>query len=505
MPTEADDVVATATSGSLTATTGTTAVCRSLDMSLYTATFTISAGKLLTVGDVTGGTDPPGNNALLFSAAMSFVMENSACIIRLNSQTTTVLNVDFAGKSAAGQIIFGNTSGVNGSWKLTGDLVTTTALTLSRGTLDANGYNVTMQSLTSSGGFTRQIIMGAGQWTITGSGTIVTVSGAVSLTVTRSNPIICNYSGASSVIISAVQNSEAATLDFKFTAGTYALFLTQYVHDVIFDGFAGTFNNSIQNIFGNFLIESGSSGMTLGSGTSALTFSATSGTKTIDLGGKTLDRPLTINGVGGTFQLGDNLTLGATRALTVTNGTFDANNHNVDCGSVSSSNSNVRSILMGSGTWTVRNSGTAWTTATATNLTFNAGTSTLVLADTNNRTINTNVTFYNLSCVVATARTLTFTDGTAPGASNSLTLQGASGQLLTLAGSSTGGWSIGVPSTQSLGYLSVSRSTATGNTAAAGLTSTDGGNNTNWTFGSSSAIGLGGVAMRCRHRSFMRW
>ena len=87
-----------------------------------------------------------------------------------------------------------------------------------------------------------------------------------------------------------------------------------------FTGFAGTLGaiGSLCTIYGSLTI---STGLTLTASANALTFGATSGTKTITTNGKTLDFPLTIKGVGGTFALADALTLGSTRALTVTNGT----------------------------------------------------------------------------------------------------------------------------------------------------------------------------------------
>lgn len=110
-------------------------------------------------------------------------------------------------------------------------------------------------------------------------------------------------------------------------------------------------------------------------------------------------------------------------------------------------------------------------------------TGTLNLNGTSQTVTPSGTTVFNLTKTVAAADTLTFTDGTTLTVSNAVTLQGAAGQLLTLAGSSTGGWTIGMPATQTLAYLSVSHSTATGNTAAAGSTSTSGGNNNFWTFG----------------------
>ena len=52
-----------------------------------------------------------------------------------------------------------------------------------------------------------------------------------------------------------------------------------------------------------------------------LTFNGT-GSQTITTAGKTFDFPVTFDGVGGTFALQDALTLGSTRALTMTDGTL---------------------------------------------------------------------------------------------------------------------------------------------------------------------------------------
>jgi len=100
-------------------------------------------------------------------------------------------------------------------------------------------------------------------------------------------------------------------------------------------------------IYGNLTI---ASGMTLTASANAMTFGATSGPKTITTSAKTLDFPLTFNGVGGSWQLQDALTMGTTRTLTHTNGTIDLNGKNLTIG-------------------------TSYTTAAGTkNLTFNLGT-----------------------------------------------------------------------------------------------------------------------------------
>jgi len=85
-----------------------------------------------------------------------------------------------------------------------------------------------------------------------------------------------------------------------------------------FTGFTGTFTNSSPTVHGNYILVSG---MTVGSGTEITTF-ATTASQTITTASQTLDFPVTFNGIGGTFVMQDALTLGSTRALTMTNGTL---------------------------------------------------------------------------------------------------------------------------------------------------------------------------------------
>jgi hypothetical protein len=66
--------------------------------------------------------------------------------------------------------------------------------------------------------------------------------------------------------------------------------------------------------------------MTLPAGTSTTTFAGASATKNITTNNKTLDFPLTFNGVSSTFAFQDALTQGSTRAFTITNGTVQLKN-----------------------------------------------------------------------------------------------------------------------------------------------------------------------------------
>lgn len=126
-------------------------------------------------------------------------------------------------------------------------------------------------------------------------------------------------------------------------------------------------------ISGNMNIQS--SGVVTITYTGAITFNATT-SKTITSNGKTYLSAFTFNGVGGTWALAD--ALSTTGALTLTNGTFDAANGSVNAAvtasSWSSSNSNTRALIVGSGAWSLTgNNATVWLMITCTNFTLTRG------------------------------------------------------------------------------------------------------------------------------------
>ena len=111
--------------------------------------------------------------------------------------------------------------------------------------------------------------------------------------------------------------------------------------------------------------------MSFTGGGSIITFGATSGTKTITSAAVTIDRPFTFNGVGGTWQLQDALTIGSTRNLTLTSGTLDLNNYTMTCGAFISTAATTRTLAFGTGKIVISGSGgTQCQTSTATNLTI---------------------------------------------------------------------------------------------------------------------------------------
>ena len=155
-------------------------------------------------------------------------------------------------------------------------------------------------------------------------------------------------------------------------------------------------------IYGNW---TNGSGTTL-SGTAALTYSGRN-TQTITSAGKTFTQALTVDSYGGSVELADALNISAT-ALTVTNGTFDTKNYNVTASQLSSSNSNVRAITLGSSTLTFSADPVLF--GTTTNLTFNAGTSLISTPVGNGTFAGGGLTFYDVSfTATATGAAGTFT------------------------------------------------------------------------------------------------
>jgi hypothetical protein len=133
------------------------------------------------------------------------------------------------------------------------------------------------------------------------------------------------------------------------------------------------------------------SGITI-TGTQTLTFSGRN-TQVITSAGKTFSGNVDVSSFGGTVELADALNIG-TRTLAVTNGTFDTKGYNVTAFTLSSSNSNVREIKLGASTVTLS---AAVTFTTSTNLTFDAGTSSIVVTPANVNFNGGNQTFYDVS------------------------------------------------------------------------------------------------------------
>jgi len=417
-----------------------------------------------------------------------------------------------AGKSFTQPILINSPSGT----VQLQDAFTTTVTnitTLTTGTLDLQSYTLSTGFFSSTNSNTRTIAFGTGNITCTGTGTVWTTATVTNLTTTGTQVVNVTSSGSTAITVSSGALSEANSISYNFTGGTYALtFLgtSNYsARNVDFTGYAGTLGaTSTVTVYGNIKF---STGMTLTASTSTLTFGATSGTQQITTNGKTIDFPLTFNGVGGTFQLQDALTMGSTRTASLSGGTLDLNGKTFTAGSnFVVSGTSTRNLTFNGGTVICPGTtSTAFNCTTATNLTTTAGTGVGTISMTGatakgfNNTSGVNIvfnctinqggagqltftgsnTFNNITNTVQPA-TILFTAGTTTTFTSAFSLSGTAGNLITIGSVTAASHTLSKASgTVSCDYLSISRSTATGGASwYAGANSTDGGNNSGWIF-----------------------
>jgi hypothetical protein len=198
-------------------------------------------------------------------------------------------------------------------------LSSTLAATLTAGTLDLKNNTLSTGRFASSNANTRTLIFGTGNITTTGSGTVWNTGTPTNFVYTGTPTVNISNNSATATTVSTGTMTAAQALNFNYTTGTYTLTDTAAVYKTVnFTGFAGTIPNSVRTIHGGATF---SAGMTLTAGANATTFAAISGTNNITTAAKTLDFPITFNGIGGTWAFQDALTQGSTRAFTITNGT----------------------------------------------------------------------------------------------------------------------------------------------------------------------------------------
>ena len=248
--------------------------------------------------------------------------------------------------------------------------------TLTAGTLTLNTFTLSTGLFSSSNTNTRVLAFGTGNITLTGvNTTIFNTTTVTGMTLTGTPVVNCTATTGTSVqtrtFISG-PHGESQAISVNINPGTSAVDIFRLAtnsgafKDVTF---SSTFTGTIQIsntiiIYGNF----DSGGATVYTGPSTVTFAATSGTKTIKTSGLVIDSPITFSGVGGTWQLQDALTSGATRTCTLTNGTLDLASYTLTTGLFSSNNTNARTIAFGTGNITVTSvSGTVFGGPTSTN------------------------------------------------------------------------------------------------------------------------------------------
>jgi hypothetical protein len=220
-------------------------------------------------------------------------------------------------------------NGVGGTFQLVAALTSgaTRTCTLTTGTLDLNGYTLTIGLFASNNGNTRVLAFGTGKFVLTGNtATVWTNATATGFSYTGTSRIEAPgpaTTGTRTFNSGTVATStESTALSFYITGGSDTVTFSttsRRVNILDFTGFTGTLTNSNLTVHGNYTLAA--SPMVVGAGTEITTFATTS-SQNITTNAQTLDFPVTLNGIGGTSQLQDALTLGSTQPLTLTNGTL---------------------------------------------------------------------------------------------------------------------------------------------------------------------------------------
>lgn len=396
----------------------------------------------------------------------------------------------------------------NISLSLGGNLTVTNVFTLTTGSLAIADKILTALAIQSIGSSsTRAISVTTGKAVCTGNAANVWIfDNATNLTCSTDLTVEFTYSGSTgtrNIIHGDTGATENNTPSFSITAGSDTISL-RYARNVNFTGFSGALNSRARNIYGSLTL---SASMTFTSGANAITFASTSATpRVITTNGNTINAPVVFNGVGGTWQLADNLSVNTAYAMTLTNGTFDAANKNVSIGTFALG-SGTKTLTLGSGTWTVAGSGTAWNANTnVANLTVSASTGTINMTSASAKvfagggktwptlnqggagalTIQQSNTFANLTNTVQPA-TVTITAATTQTVS-AFSLSGTAGNLITLNSSVAGTQAFLFDSsgTISVSYLSIQDNSAGGGAewgAYAVNGNVNAGNTNGWNFG----------------------
>jgi len=204
-----------------------------------------------------------------------------------------------------------------------------------------------------------------GNWST--SGTWSTSSGGASCA--------CTPGTGDNIVFDAGSSGKTFTIDTSFSIGN----LTGTAATTA----ALTYNAVTLTVTGtNFTLLS-SMTVTAASSSRITSFNPASGTLAVTTAGKSLGAVIVNGTAGTTVQLQDDLTFLAGGSLTLTQATFDANNHNITGGAFLSNNSNTRTITLGSGTHTLNAaSGNVWDTTTTTGLTMTPNTASLVVSST---------------------------------------------------------------------------------------------------------------------------
>lgn len=418
-------------------------------------------------------------NALNLTAA---TLDNPGTLLLEGGETVTITTFDSAEGTvtydgagtytslAAGNNYYNLTLNGTGSWQHASTLDVNNNLTVTAGTLNSAGQNITLAgNWSNSGTFTS----GSNTVTFDGSSAQTLTSGGTGTGQDFNNLTVNKGGGTLSLATNAVDIDGTLTV----TAGTFSpgsLATTAgalTVNGGTFTGSSGTvdMNGAVTLSSGTLTAPSGTFTVSGGWTDTASGDQFTPGSNTV-----TFDGTGTVNA----NEAFNNATVNAS-GITITLGAaLDAdNNLTITAGTLTTSSSNYGVTVGGD----FSNSGTF--TGNSSTVTFDGGSQTI--------TGSTNTTLYNLTKSVTSAATLTFNNARTTTISNNTTLKGTSGNLLSLRSDSSGTqFEIDASSsgTRDIQYVDVQDSNNTNATSISCTTGcTNSGNNTGWTFSSGSS------------------
>jgi hypothetical protein len=240
LPTASDDVFFNTNSHTTNYTVTvdtTTRVCRS-----FTATAPSSGNLTLA-----------GTQALNISGSFSLysgMIRTYTGAITFNA-TTSGHTINTAGVQLDSAITF---AGVGGAWDFTNHFESLKAITITSGTVNTNGYNLTIFALSSSNSNVRAFNPFSSTIYITGNNaTVINMFPTTNMTIPENTATIdLNYSGAvgTRIILNVSNQVTTKKMNLKISAGTDTLLQSTYfAKSVDFTGFSGTWSGNSTFVF----------------------------------------------------------------------------------------------------------------------------------------------------------------------------------------------------------------------------------------------------------------
>jgi hypothetical protein len=268
--------------------------------------------------------------------------------------TTTGRTITTNGDTMDFPVVF---DGNGGGWALQDAMTvgSTRTTTLTRGTLSLGSFTLSTGGFSSSNSNTRTLNYGTGNITATGSAGWNTAT-TTSFTLTGTGALAVTCTGQATITAGTWSEASAINFNINTTSGSITIATGSLGNLTILNNTITVgFGTSTLTIYGNLDIQGASP--TITGSTGGLIFAATSGTKTIRTSGETIPKDITFNGVGGTWQLLDNLTVNSASGVgtTLTNGTLDLNGNTLTTSGFISSANTARTIAFGVGKISISN------------------------------------------------------------------------------------------------------------------------------------------------------